>query len=98
MAVPAVTRVQTASGCGTGGRKEAPTEPQFRSIERQTSCYDNETLRRTLAASFLLARKTKVPFADLIYQQIKEARESVDNGHRLAPPPPLLMCRVRKYS
>lgn len=62
------------------GRKESPTEPQFRSIERQTGCYDNETLRRTLIASFLVARKTKVPFADLIYQQIKEARETVDNG------------------
>ena len=61
------------------GRKELPTEPQFRSIERQTGCYDNQTLRRTLAASFLLAKKTKVPFADLIYQQIKEARETVDN-------------------
>jgi hypothetical protein len=33
-----------------------------------------------LIASFLLAKKTKVPFADLIYQQIKEARETVDNG------------------
>jgi TPR repeat protein len=62
------------------GRKESPTEPQFRSIERQTGCYDNQTLRRTLAASFLLAKKTKVPFADLIYQQIKEARETVDNS------------------
>jgi hypothetical protein len=62
------------------GRKESPTEPQFRSIERQTGCYDNETLRRTLIASFLVARKTKVPFADLIYQQIKEARETVDNS------------------
>jgi TPR repeat protein len=61
------------------GRREAPTEPQFRSIERQTNCYDNETLRRTLIASFLLAKKTKVPFADLIYQQIKEARETVDS-------------------
>ena len=62
------------------GRRELPTEPQFRSIERQTGCYDNQTLRRTLAASFLLAKKTKVPFADLIYQQIKEARETVDNS------------------
>ncbi|MEI9914989.1 MAG: DUF2610 domain-containing protein [Methylovirgula sp.] len=87
-----VRKLEVPLGCAGGytrpgdiwvwdwGRKEAPTEPQFRSIERQTSCYDNETLRRTLAASFLLARKTKVPFADLIYQQIKEARESVDNG------------------
>ncbi len=62
------------------GRKESPTEPQFRSLERDTGCYDNETLRRTFVASFLLAKKTKVPFADLIYQQIKEARETVDNG------------------
>ena len=60
------------------GRRVSPTEPQFRSIERQTGCYDNATLRRTLIASFLLAKKTKVPFADLIYQQIKEARDTVD--------------------
>ncbi len=60
------------------GRRVSPTEPQFRSIERQTGCYANVTLRRTLAASFLLAKKTKVPFADLLYQQIKEARDAVD--------------------
>lgn len=62
------------------GRRVSPTEPQFRSIERQTGCYDNATLRRTLIASFLLAKKTQVPFADLIYQQIKEARDTVDGG------------------
>jgi TPR repeat protein len=59
------------------GRKVSPTEPQLRSIERQTGCYDNATLRRTLIASFLLAKKTQVPFADLLYQQIKEARETI---------------------
>ncbi|MGP8232829.1 MAG: DUF2610 domain-containing protein [Methylovirgula sp.] len=68
------------------GRRVSPTEPQFRSIERQTGCYDNATLRRTLIASFLLAKKTQVPFADLIYQQIKEARDTVDGD---APPPRL---------
>lgn len=58
------------------GRSESPTEPQFRSLERQTPCTDNEVLRRTLIASFELARKDKVPFADLIAQQIKAAQES----------------------
>jgi TPR repeat protein/uncharacterized caspase-like protein len=58
------------------GRSESPTEPQFRSLERQTRCYDNEVLRRTLIASFQLARKDQVPFADLIAQQIKAAQAS----------------------
>ncbi|HLH11367.1 MAG TPA: DUF2610 domain-containing protein [Methylovirgula sp.] len=58
------------------GRSESPTESQFRSLERQTKCYDNTVLRRTLIASFALARKDKVPFADLIAQQIKAAQAS----------------------
>jgi TPR repeat protein/uncharacterized protein (UPF0335 family) len=58
------------------GRSESPTEPQFRSLERETDCYENQTLRRTLTASFQLARKDKVPFADLIMQQIKAAQDS----------------------
>jgi TPR repeat protein len=59
------------------GRSESPTEPQFRSLERETDCYENQTLRRTLIASFQLARKDKVPFADLIIQQIKAAQASI---------------------
>ena len=60
------------------GRAESPTEPQFRSLERETYCYDNDILRRTLSASFDAARKAKVPFADLINQQIiaAQAQES----------------------
>jgi TPR repeat protein len=56
------------------GRSESPTEPQFRSLERETRCYDNDILRRTLSASFDAARKAKVPFADLINQQILSAQ------------------------
>jgi hypothetical protein len=56
------------------GRAEAPTEPQFRSLERETRCYDNDVLRRTLSATFEAARKDKVPFADLITQQILAAQ------------------------
>ncbi len=56
------------------GRSESPTEPQFRSLERQTGCYDNSTMRRVLINSFELARKDKVPFADLIFQEIKAAQ------------------------
>jgi TPR repeat protein len=56
------------------GRAESPTEPQFRSLERETYCYDNDVLRRTLSASFDAARKAKVPFADLINQQIIAAQ------------------------
>ena len=56
------------------GRAESPTEPQFRSLERETFCYDNDVLRRTLSASFQAARKAKVPFADLINQQIIAAQ------------------------
>jgi TPR repeat protein/uncharacterized caspase-like protein len=60
------------------GRAESPTEAQFRSLERETYCYDNDILRRTLSASFDAARKAKVPFADLINQQIiaAQAQES----------------------
>jgi hypothetical protein len=61
------------------GRSESPTEPQFRSLERQTGCHDNEVLRRTLIASFELARKDKVAFADLIMQQITAAKDSEDS-------------------
>jgi TPR repeat protein len=56
------------------GRAEAPTEPQFRSLERETRCYNNDVLRRTLSATFQAARKEKVPFADLINQQILAAQ------------------------
>jgi hypothetical protein len=43
-------------------------------LERETFCYDNDVLRRTLSATFEAARKAKVPFADLINQQIVAAQ------------------------
>src|SRR5262249_8885659 len=60
------------------GRSEAPTEPQFRNIERITGCTNNDTLRRTLIDVFEQAKKNKVPFADLIDQKIKTANSVVD--------------------
>ncbi|MGO9007296.1 MAG: DUF2610 domain-containing protein [Beijerinckiaceae bacterium] len=62
------------------GREESPTEPQFRSLEQETSCQYNGRLRGTLTASFALSRKNNVPFADLIDQQIKTAQASNDTN------------------
>ena len=39
------------------GRAEAPTEPQFRNLERKTGCTNNETLRGTLIDVFEQAKK-----------------------------------------
>jgi TPR repeat protein len=64
------------------GRAESPTELQFRNIERETSCSHNETLRRTLIEVFEQARKTKLPFADLIDQRIKTAKAAVVEPER----------------
>ena len=58
------------------GRPESPTEPQFRSLERETGCYDNDNVAAHAVASFDAAHKAKVPFADLIYQQIPRRRRS----------------------
>ena len=88
-----VRRLDAPLGCGgwqrnasvwvwDWGRAESPTEPQFRSLERTTSCYDNDVLRRTFIASFEAARKAKVPFADLILQQIGAAKAQVDAQQR----------------
>jgi len=88
-----VRRLDVPLNCGTWqrtkpiwvwdwGRAESPTEPQFRSLERQTRCYDNDPLRRTLIASFEAARKSKVPFADLINQQIAAAKAQEDARQR----------------
>jgi len=60
------------------GRDESPTEGQFRSLEYQTGCYLNKDLRDTLTASYQLAKKNNVAFADLIDQQIKVATTAVD--------------------
>ncbi len=60
------------------GRDESPTEGQFRSLEYQTGCYLNKDLRDTLTASYQLAKKNNVAFADLIDQQIKVATTATE--------------------
>lgn len=56
------------------GRTEAPTAVQFRNLERETGCSNNDKLRRTLVDVFEQAKKNNVPFADLIDQKIKTAK------------------------
>ncbi|MGD0640551.1 MAG: DUF2610 domain-containing protein [Roseiarcus sp.] len=91
-----IRRLEVPLGCGGAiykksvwvwdwGRAEAPTEPQFRSLERETGCYDNDVLRRTLSASFDAARKAKVPFADLINQQILAAQAQTNSQSTTRP-------------
>jgi TPR repeat protein len=61
------------------GRVESPTEPQFRSLERQTSgCTFNDILRQTLIIAYDTAKKNKVPYADLVEQEVlaAQAREN----------------------
>jgi len=89
-----VRRLDVPLGCGAAwqrrepvwvwdwGRSESPTEPQFRSLERETGCYYNDTLRRTLISTFETARKSKVAFADLITQQITAAKAQEDAQQR----------------
>ena len=60
------------------GRRVSPTEPQFPQHRTPDGLLRQCNAAAHLAASFLLAKKTKVPFADLLYQQIKEARDAVD--------------------
>jgi len=55
------------------GRMESPTEPQFRAVEQEWGCSD-EDVRKTLISVFEQAKKNKVPFADLIEQRIKSAQ------------------------
>jgi len=64
------------------GRDESPTEPQLRWIEHYTGCGYNRDLRGTLSASFHLAQKNKVNFADLIDQQIKAAAAPEEKSNR----------------
>jgi TPR repeat protein len=62
------------------GRNESPTETQFRSVERQRfpNCSNNVDLRDTLSAVFDEAKKSRVPFADLIDQRIASAKDYVE--------------------
>jgi TPR repeat protein len=66
------------------GREESPSEPQLRMLEYRTNCGYNQDLRGTLSASFRLAQKNKVAFADLIDQQIKAAAQSESSNARSA--------------
>jgi uncharacterized protein len=60
------------------GRQEAPTESQFRSLERETECSFNDVLRQTLVAAFEAARKNNVAFADLVEEEVNAARTRED--------------------
>ena len=63
------------------GRAELPTEFQFRNLERaENSCTDNDLLRRTLIDIFEQAKKSKVPYADLVDQKV--GRRSVSRSRR----------------
>jgi TPR repeat protein len=64
------------------GRAESPTEAQFRNLERTTGCADNGVLRRTMIDVFEQAKKSKVPFSDLIDQKIKTAAAAPDTSRR----------------
>jgi hypothetical protein len=57
------------------GRLESPTEFQFRSLERETGCDKNNTLRRTLIDIYDQSRKHGVPYADLVEQKVKIAMQ-----------------------
>jgi TPR repeat protein len=86
-----IRRLEIPIGCGGGwsirkkiwvwdwGRTESPTEPQFRNLERETGCSDNDVMRATLIDVFQQAKKNKVPFADLVDQRIKTAKAYFDN-------------------
>ena len=59
------------------GRFESPTEPQFRSLEAQYPGWNqNDALRRTLVAIFERAKKNKVAFADLVQEEIGNAKKT----------------------
>ena len=60
------------------GRNEPPTEPQFRSLERDTQCHYNDVLRQTLSMAFDAAKKNKVPYADLVDQEVLAAKARAD--------------------
>lgn len=59
------------------GRAESPTELQIRNIERVTGCH-NPDLRATLADVYGQAKKSKVAFADLLYQEIQTLQGQID--------------------
>jgi TPR repeat protein len=65
------------------GRTESPTEMQFRNIERKNRfCTGNELLRSTLTDIFEQSKKSKVAFADLIYERISVLQGLADAPDR----------------
>jgi TPR repeat protein len=64
------------------GRSESPTAVQFRNLERETGCSNNDKLRRTLIDIFEQAKKNSVPFADLIDQKIKTAKIAYEEARK----------------
>ena len=58
------------------GRSESPTEPQFRTLEQKTQCYNNFQLRSALSNAFVAAKQGKLPFADLISTRIAAAQSA----------------------
>lgn len=60
------------------GRVESPTETQFRSLERDSDCTFNDVLRQTLITAFDASKKNKVPYADLVAQEVLAARVKED--------------------
>jgi hypothetical protein len=57
------------------GRAEAPTEFQFRNLERADNlCTDNDVLRRTLIDIFNQSKKNQESFAALVDQKVRTAR------------------------
>jgi uncharacterized protein len=63
------------------GREEAPTEPQFRRIDRDTECSEHQ-LRGTMIAVFGEAKRNNVSFVDLLDQRIKSAQLQRALGRR----------------
>ncbi|MBV8838098.1 MAG: DUF2610 domain-containing protein [Alphaproteobacteria bacterium] len=76
------------------GRGESPTEFQFRSVERETGCTNNDVLRRTMIDIFEQSKKSQVSFADLVDQKVRTAQgQSVENN----PKPERGRCRRRRH-
>jgi uncharacterized protein len=74
-------------------RAEAPTEFQFRNLERSTGCANNEVLRRTLTDIYQQSKKSQVQFAELVEQKVNTAHgAAVENTAR----PERRRCRRRR--
>jgi TPR repeat protein/uncharacterized protein (UPF0335 family) len=63
------------------GRSEAPTDLQIRDIERREDCH-NQDLRATLEDVYAQAKKSKVAFADLLYQKIQTIQGQIQPQDR----------------